>query len=471
MYVQIGIDRGRTESLRQQISEAIRSQILNGDLRPGQKLPSVRDLSANLGVHRLTVLKAYEELSLAKLVECRQGSGTYVAVEFPRTTATSFLSRLTEIGSMNRFEAVSEEAGIRSLATNVPDPWLFRSDEFLFECYELRKATPWVFYYAPPGGAYDLCRVLAEDLTSQGLATEPAQIIITNGFSHSLALALSLVPGPVAIEDPTFLAANSWLAERGLPYVPVKRTLNHFDFDALVHAIRTKGCRSFILSPSFGQVTGWRMEDQDRERLVHLCSKHGCLIIEEFSSARLCLDGPAPMPLAALSSSANCILLDDFASALSPGLGVGYMRLSRDHAKQIETKLQRDQHSGVQFVQIALAKHIERGLFRAHLERSLPKYRERRDRLMSALTAHLPYGSSWSHPGGGFSTWVALPNGPDYSRLYERTLAKGLAIAPGNLFTDRSDRDRFVRLSYGTQDPPAIAEAVRILGEVLRTMH
>lgn len=471
MKVQIKVDRDRIESLHKQIAESIRSQILDGDLQPGQRLPSIRDLCRDLGVHRLTVFKAYEELSLAKLVESRQGSGTFVASEFTRKTATNLLGRLVQTGPINRFEVLSEEAGIRSLASNVPDPWLFRTDEFLYECYELRKASPWIFYYAPPTGSHDLCRVIAEDLTSQGLATEPAQIIVTNGNSHSLSLALSLSPGPVAIEDPTFLAARNWFADRGLPYVGIRRDENRLDFDALSHAIRVKGCRAFISAPSFGQVTGLRMEEEERERLIDLCAKYECRIVELASTARLSLDGPPPKPLATLSKPEICILLDDFSSALSPGLRIGYMRLSRDEAKQLETRLQNEQYSGVQFVQVALANYIERGLLRAHLERSIPKYRSRRDRMVSALQTHLPRGSRWTHPEGGFSTWVEFPPGPDYTNLYQRVLEKGVAVAPGNLFTDRPDSHRFARLSYGTQDPPAIAEAVRVLGDVLREAY
>jgi DNA-binding transcriptional MocR family regulator len=471
MKLGIAIDRLLPEALHWQIAEAIRSQILDGELKPGQRLPPIRDLAKDLSVHRLTVFKAYEELSSAKLVESRPGSGTFVASEFSRKAATDMLGRMGSIGPMNRFEAVSEEAGIRSLASNVPDPWLFRADDFLLECYELRKASPWIFYYAPPAGAHELCRVLASHLTSQGLPTTDSQIVVTSGNTHSMTLALALLlppGGTVAIEDPTFLSAKVWFEQRGYRYRPIARSAAGIDLKALKQAITDDGCRAVIVSPSFGQVTGLRLNDEERERLVQTCADLDCPIIELASTGLLSYDQDLSPPISSLCDPGASVYVDDFSSALSPGLRIGFLRLSQDQARQLEAKLQSEQYSGVQFIQIALANYIERGLFRAHLERVLPKYRARRDRMVASLRTHMPTGASWTHPQGGFSCWIEFPPGPDYGDLYLRALDKGVAIGQGRLFTDRLDANRFARLSFGTQDPPAIEEAVRILGDVLQ---
>ncbi|WP_329412010.1 GntR family transcriptional regulator [Streptomyces sp. NBC_00704] len=61
-----------------QIAHYIRDQILRGDLRPGDEVPSERQLAANWKVSRPTAARSLEALSHQGLVEKRQGSGTYV---------------------------------------------------------------------------------------------------------------------------------------------------------------------------------------------------------------------------------------------------------------------------------------------------------------------------------------------------------------------------------------------------------
>ncbi|MBC8064905.1 MAG: PLP-dependent aminotransferase family protein [Chlorobia bacterium] len=466
-------DRNRPEALHWQIAESMRSGILDGELRPGQRLPSVRELAKELGVHRLTVFKAYEELASSGLTQSKPGSGTFVASEFKRKATTEMLGRILGEGPMNRFEALSDEAGLRSLASNVPDPWLFRADEFLLECYELRKGSPWIFYYAPPAGAHELCRAVAEQLTSRGLQTSDSQIVITNGNSHSLSLALGLLAPsqePVAIEDPMFLAAKAWFGQRGYRYLPIPRIESELDLGRLKSAVQKDMCKGLVVAPNFGQVTGWQMNVAERQRLVDTCRDLDCAIIELASTSLVSYDGDAPPALSNAEDDCQTIFIDDFSSSLSPGLRIGYMRLSHPQARQIETRMQSEQHSGVQFIQIALANFIERGLHKAHLERVIPRYRSRRDRMMSSLRMHMPTGVKWTQPQGGFSTWIEMPEGNYYGDLYIQALERGVAFSPGRMFTDRPDQDRFMRLSFGTQDPASIEEAVRILGSLVQAI-
>ncbi|HNY37900.1 MAG TPA: GntR family transcriptional regulator, partial [Petrotogaceae bacterium] len=58
----ININRTLGTPIYQQIVEKMRELIDNGDLRPGEKLPSTRELAEKLGVNRSTVYLAYEEL-------------------------------------------------------------------------------------------------------------------------------------------------------------------------------------------------------------------------------------------------------------------------------------------------------------------------------------------------------------------------------------------------------------------------
>ena len=62
-----------------QIVQILSGKILSGALSPGEKIPSIRDVTAELNVNPNTVAKAYRELELAGLIETRRGMGCFVA--------------------------------------------------------------------------------------------------------------------------------------------------------------------------------------------------------------------------------------------------------------------------------------------------------------------------------------------------------------------------------------------------------
>ncbi|MFD1150211.1 GntR family transcriptional regulator [Saccharothrix hoggarensis] len=72
------IDRSSGLPAYLQLVRQVREALRLGWLRPGDRLPTVRDVVATSGVNANTVLKAYRELELSGLVEARQGSGTFV---------------------------------------------------------------------------------------------------------------------------------------------------------------------------------------------------------------------------------------------------------------------------------------------------------------------------------------------------------------------------------------------------------
>ncbi len=72
------IDSQRKVPIYIQIDEQIRAQIAAGQLRPGEQLPTIRELAADLGVNYNTVARAYLELDHDGMISTQQGRGTFV---------------------------------------------------------------------------------------------------------------------------------------------------------------------------------------------------------------------------------------------------------------------------------------------------------------------------------------------------------------------------------------------------------
>src|SRR5438128_9810110 len=72
------IEKGSSVPVTRQVAEQIRAQSLAGTLRPGERLPSVRELARELAVNVNTVFRVYERLAADQLIEMRHGDGSFV---------------------------------------------------------------------------------------------------------------------------------------------------------------------------------------------------------------------------------------------------------------------------------------------------------------------------------------------------------------------------------------------------------
>lgn len=73
------VDPRKSIAMYQQIVDGVKESIAKGFLQPGDKLPSVRELSVDLTLNHNTVAKAYQELERERIIEVIRGRGTFVA--------------------------------------------------------------------------------------------------------------------------------------------------------------------------------------------------------------------------------------------------------------------------------------------------------------------------------------------------------------------------------------------------------
>jgi GntR family transcriptional regulator len=92
----IRIQKGSVVPISRQIAGQIRALCSADTLKPGQQLPSVRQLARDLGVNQNTVLRVYEQLTAAGLLEMKHGRGTFVAARMPRNELRDQRRRFTE---------------------------------------------------------------------------------------------------------------------------------------------------------------------------------------------------------------------------------------------------------------------------------------------------------------------------------------------------------------------------------------
>jgi GntR family transcriptional regulator len=93
----VRIDRADSTAVFEQVAAEIRRAILDGEARPGERLPPARDLAAELGVNSNTVLRALRVLRDEGLLEFRRGRGVTVAGTPERTAMLAKARELVEL--------------------------------------------------------------------------------------------------------------------------------------------------------------------------------------------------------------------------------------------------------------------------------------------------------------------------------------------------------------------------------------
>jgi len=277
-------------------------------------------------------------------------------------------------------------------------------------------------------------------------------------------------PGDVvAVEAPTYLGAI--MAFRGYEAdvrgVPMDAAGMRVDLlaDLLAGGLRPK---ILYTIPDFQNPTGLSLTADRRQELVGLARRYGFLILEDVAYRELGF-GPAAPP--SLWSLAPDVVLQagTFSKIFFPGVRLGWAAGPEEIiSRLVVAKQNSDQCSGA-LGQRMLEEYGRGGHMERQLVRSRALYARRAALTTAALAAHMPDGTTWTTPEGGFYVWLTAPDGVDTVSLSAAARSRKVAYVPGRPFYPGDDGVTQIRLAYSRVADDLIDEGVRRIGEVLRT--
>jgi DNA-binding transcriptional MocR family regulator len=238
--------------------------------------------------------------------------------------------------------------------------------------------------------------------------------------------------------------------------------------DAAISSVEGSGRRAKFLYtiPSFHNPAGVTMPPPRRQEIAEICRRNDLLIVEDNPYGLLGFDA---QPLRALRAddAEGVVYLGSFSKTFAPGLRVGWVQAP--HA--VREKLVLAQESSTlcppTFSQLAVSAYLSSHDWRGQIRSFAAMYRVRRDAMLAALSEHMPPGTRWTQPGGGFYVWVTLPPGLDAKAMLSRAVTARVAYVPGTAFYADGYGSRCMRLSFCYPSPERIVEGVRRLGRVI----
>ncbi|MBD8216404.1 MocR-like pyridoxine biosynthesis transcription factor PdxR [Erwinia persicina] len=416
-------DTGR--SLSEQIREGISQAIDEGRLQPGARVPSCRDLAAQLGVARGTVRVAYDMLVDSQRLVARGAAGTWVS----------------EVARPQDDRQLSETAVVAPLAAIIHafdrPPLTFQmgvpaSDAFPAKVWSrilTRHAREMVSNpvgYADPRGSLALRQQLVSYLSmARGLRCQASQVILTNGYAGALGLiclALGLHGQRVWMEDPGYLLARKALTLAGVEPIPVP-----VDEQGLCveQGIRLAAeAAAVLVTPGQQAPLGMTLSLARRAALLAWAKRQGSWIIEDDYLGELQLEGRAAPALAALDSG-RVLHIGTFSKTLTPSLRLGYLVVPADRAAHFGEAAALLAPASSFVLHNAVAEFLHEGHFMRHLRRMKRLYNERLLALLEALTPYFPQASR-----AALAVIIELPAGSQDTRIAHEALAYGMAPTP-----------------------------------------
>jgi DNA-binding transcriptional MocR family regulator len=233
-------------------------------------------------------------------------------------------------------------------------------------------------------------------------------------------------------------------------------------------AAQARGDRvKFVYSvPTYHNPAGVTLTEQRRAEVLDICAAHDVLLVEDNPYGLLGFDSEPPRAMRA-DEAERVVYLGSFSKTFAPGLRVGWVLAP--HA--VREKLVLAQESSTlcppAFSQAVVSTYLSEHDWKGQIKAFRELYRERRNALLDALTEHMPAGTRWTRPGGGFYVWLTLPEGLDAKAMLPRAVTARVAYVPGTAFYADGFGSRCLRLSYCHPPPERIREGVRRFAGVL----
>jgi 2-aminoadipate transaminase len=335
--------------------------------------------------------------------------------------------------------------------------------------------------YGSGQGDITLRDQIGEVMAEVGISAHPDDIVVTTGSQMALDLVTRVFCDP---GDVVFVEAPSYVGALGV-FRAYECTVVHVPMDeqglqpvALAEAIAAaraagKKPKMVYTIPSFHNPAGITQGPQRRMEVLEVARREGILLLEDDPYGLLGFEdvgfGDRPPRAIRADDADGVVYLGSFSKTIASGLRVGWALAPHGVREKLVLAAEAAVLCPSNYSQLTISSYLATQPWRDQVKVFRETYRERRDALLDSLDQLMPPGTTWTHPAGGFYSWLTLPAGLDATAMLPRAVAALVAYVPGTgFYVDGSGRQH-MRLSYCYPEPERIREGVRRLAGVIET--
>ncbi|WP_181015535.1 PLP-dependent aminotransferase family protein [Alkalispirochaeta sphaeroplastigenens] len=465
--------------LYEQLARKISEQIMLGVFRPGDRLPSIRELSRTQSVAINTVKEAYYRLEAAGVVELRPRYGIFVRpasqpMSAPLEDTRQFDAAAATTSELwHQVHRDSESASLCPLGIFTLDDQALPSDALSRTLAGVIRRFPARSLRLPAlRGELPLRRAVARRFAAAGCTVSPNEVLISSGCTDGLYMALTALTKPgdsIVVEHPFFSSVLQLWETLGLSIIEIPSSPETgVHVPMLEHTFRERAPAACILVSTFSNPVGSTIPAENKKRIAQLAARYSVPIIEDDVFGDLPHDGVRRPMIKSFDTSGEVVVVSSFSKTVAPGYRTGWIVPGR-YQQEIERLKAAASHAAATPVQLALAEFLDSGRYDRHLRRLQRRYLSNMTQMMEGIERYFPAGTRFSRPKGGLVFWLEFCASIDTPTLYNRAREAGIAITPGTVFTLTGALKNGLRLSFTRWDE-RIEHGLTTVGELAKSL-
>ena len=410
------LDEHKKEPLYLQLYTYIRTEIEKGSIQQKEKLPSIRSLSAKLGISITTVRTAYDQLLMEGYILSQDKSGYYVeetslltesngGKQKQRTKTTASLEKQTAIYDQRCFDFIKWKKCLSSTLTYDTGRLLAEAD-FQGEIEFREEIRKYIFQ-------------------ARGVESDIEDIVIGAGTQQMINILVTILKkigkNKIGFENPGYMLSE--LIFRNQDFEAMDLPL---DKEGLILDTQAENLDLLYVSPSHQFPTGIVMSAGRRTKLLAWAQTNQGYIIEDDYDSELRYFGKPIPSLKAMDKNDRVIHIGSFSSTLLPSIRISYLVLPRKLG-QIYREIKQSHSQGVSKVdQLTLCKFMKEGHYQRHIKRIRRLYSEKAAHLSEFLEQSYPDKIKIISNTSGLFIIIEILSGGDEQKIAEAFTLEGV---------------------------------------------
>ncbi len=462
----LALDADSELGLVDQVSAALARMIESGQLRTGERLPSVRQFASAQGISISTTVEAYERLVATGLVLARRGAGFFVQQrDAARNAGRPVIPSNPMIDSAWLLSEVfaDDRVPIKAGCGWLPNKLLDAEGLHLAERRAVRASATQQVGYGHPYGYVPLRQSIAQFLGRWALEVSLDQVVTTHGATQALDLIVRTMikrGDTVLMEDPGYCNLLAILRLADVNVIGVPRLPTGVDIDALERLAREHRPKLFFTNPILQNPTGTSYTPACAMRVLQIAERHNFWVVEDDLYRELAQ--PTDPMLAALDGLQRVIYVGGFSKTIAPSLRMGFAACRPELARELARTKMALTLTSSELTERLVHTVLTEGHHRKHVERLSASLMTSQAHIGARLekVGLIPFAA----PRGGMFYWARLDR-PDMSarEIADRALQKGIWLAPGEFFQLSEPAYPWFRFNVAYSDAPELIEFFRKL--------
>jgi len=467
-----------------QIANAISLEIKKGHLGPGVKLPGTRQLSELLDVHRITVVRAYEELDAQGWIELRPSQGSFTSTKLPEINPRQLdaKQRPHTFAAATGYD-LPVNPNIKDPAMpyrhipgfhDGPDPRLMPVNEIAkaFRSVLLKKVNLKYTSYVDTAGVTRFRNILSNHLNdTRGLQTTFENILISRGSTMGLYLLTTVLftrGDAIIVGDTNYYYADRTFVNAGMELHRAPVDDSGIDVDDIEVLCKQKKIKAVYITSHHHYPTTVTLSAPRRIRLLALAEQYGFIIIEDdYDYDYHYLSSPI-LPLVSSDTKGMVVYIGTLSKTMSPAIRTGYIIAPPNLILELTRIRQIVDAQGDPILELALCDLFEDGTVKRLMKKALHEYRLRRDFLCENLTTRFSGLIDFRVPDGGLAVWAKFNPSHPLPQLSDRMKGQGFILPNGLIHNTGPQSLNATRLGFGFMTIAECAKALDTLEILMR---